>query len=72
VLPAYSLRDKHGSLEDIVFYSRLYYSNLAGDIAERHVLLLEPMRATGGSALTAVKVLLDGSLKIVSSRSRIA
>jgi uracil phosphoribosyltransferase len=24
VLPAYSLRDKHSSLEDFVFYSRLY------------------------------------------------
>jgi uracil phosphoribosyltransferase len=36
----------------------LYYSQLPDDIAERHVLLLEPMLATGGSALAALGVLL--------------
>lgn len=36
----------------------LYYSHLPDDIAERHVLLLEPMLATGGSALAALGVLL--------------
>ncbi len=41
---------------------RLYYSNLPDDIAQRHVLLLEPMLATGGSALTAIKVLLDAGV----------
>jgi uracil phosphoribosyltransferase len=41
---------------------RLYYSNLPDDIAERHVLLLEPMLATGGSALAAIKVLLDAGV----------
>lgn len=38
---------------------RLYYSALPVDIAERHVLLLDPMLATGGTALAAVRVLLD-------------
>ncbi|MEE1931501.1 uracil phosphoribosyltransferase [Streptomyces sp. TRM 70351] len=38
---------------------RLYYSHLPDDIARRHVLLLEPMLATGGSALAAVGVLTD-------------
>ena len=36
----------------------LYYSQLPDDIAQRHVLLLEPMLATGGSALAALGVLL--------------
>lgn len=36
---------------------RLYYSSLPDDIADRHVLLLEPMLATGGSALAAIDVL---------------
>jgi uracil phosphoribosyltransferase len=37
----------------------LYYSALPNDIAKRHVLLLDPMLATGGTALAAIKVLLD-------------
>jgi uracil phosphoribosyltransferase len=37
----------------------LYYSALPEDIARRHVLLLDPMLATGGTALTAIQVLLD-------------
>lgn len=37
----------------------LYYSCLPDDIARRHVLLLDPMLATGGTALMAIKVLLD-------------
>lgn len=41
----------------------LYYSNLPDDIAQRHVLLLEPMLATGGSALAAIKVLLDADVQ---------
>eukprot|EP00929_Paragymnodinium_shiwhaense_P122055 TRINITY_DN9458_c0_g1_i1.p1 TRINITY_DN9458_c0_g1~~TRINITY_DN9458_c0_g1_i1.p1 ORF type:complete len:237 (-),score=77.60 TRINITY_DN9458_c0_g1_i1:151-861(-) len=35
----------------------LYYSKLPPDVAERHVLLLDPMLATGGSAIEAIKVL---------------
>ncbi|MEW2166600.1 uracil phosphoribosyltransferase [Streptomyces sp. NPDC007084] len=35
----------------------LYYKHLPDDIADRHVLLLEPMLATAGSALAAVDVL---------------
>jgi len=38
---------------------RLYYASLPSDIARRHVLLLDPMLATGGSALAAIQVLLD-------------
>ncbi|MGW2517703.1 uracil phosphoribosyltransferase [Streptomyces sp. NPDC001617] len=36
---------------------RLYYSALPADIARRHVLLLDPMLATGGTALAAIEVL---------------
>jgi uracil phosphoribosyltransferase len=38
---------------------QLYYSALPDDIAERHVLMLDPMLATGGTALKAIEVLLD-------------
>jgi uracil phosphoribosyltransferase len=38
---------------------KLYYSSLPDDIAQRHVLLMDPMLATGGTALAAIKVLLD-------------
>ena len=38
---------------------KLYYEKLPVDIAERCVLLLDPMLATGGSAVTAVKVLTE-------------
>ncbi|KAF1813490.1 uracil phosphoribosyltransferase [Eremomyces bilateralis CBS 781.70] len=38
---------------------RLFYDKLPEDIAQRYVLLLDPMLATGGSALMAVQVLLD-------------
>lgn len=35
------------------------YSKLPEDIAERWVLLLDPMLATGGSAIQAIQVLVD-------------
>ncbi|MFI5792025.1 uracil phosphoribosyltransferase [Streptomyces sp. NPDC051677] len=35
----------------------LYYTALPDDIADRHVLLLDPMLATGGTALAAIEVL---------------
>ncbi|RUP18674.1 uracil phosphoribosyltransferase-domain-containing protein [Jimgerdemannia flammicorona] len=38
---------------------KLYYAKLPKDIASRYVLLLDPMLATGGSAIQAVQVLLD-------------
>jgi uracil phosphoribosyltransferase len=41
---------------------QLFYSHLPSDIAERHVLLLEPMLATGGSANAAVGVLLTAGV----------
>ncbi|WP_330172146.1 uracil phosphoribosyltransferase [Streptomyces sp. NBC_01498] len=37
----------------------LYYSALPLDIADRHVLLVDPMLATGGTALAAIQLLLD-------------
>ncbi|KAG8904395.1 hypothetical protein FRB99_001817 [Tulasnella sp. 403] len=37
--------------------AKLYYSKLPEDIASRYVLLLDPMLATGGSAIKAVEVL---------------
>jgi uracil phosphoribosyltransferase len=37
----------------------LYYSALPPDIADRHVLLLDPMLATGGTAQAAIRLLLD-------------
>jgi uridine kinase len=44
--------DKHGKF-------RLIYEKLPGDIAERHVLLLDPILATGNSANEAISVLLQ-------------
>lgn len=38
---------------------RVYYSALPHDIAQRHILLLDPMLATGGTALAAIQILLD-------------
>ncbi|MGW2847919.1 uracil phosphoribosyltransferase [Streptomyces sp. NPDC001274] len=37
----------------------LYYTSLPSDIAKRHVLLLDPVMATGGTALSALQVLGD-------------
>ncbi len=37
----------------------LFYSKLPKDIATRLVFLMDPMLATGGSAITAIKVLVD-------------
>ncbi|TLS45049.1 uracil phosphoribosyltransferase [Streptomyces montanus] len=41
----------------------LYYKHLPDDIADRYVLLLEPMLATAGSALAAVDVLLESGVR---------
>ncbi|MEU7567016.1 uracil phosphoribosyltransferase [Streptomyces fradiae] len=40
----------------------LLYRHLPDDIADRYVLLLEPMLATAGSALAAIDVLLDAGV----------
>jgi uracil phosphoribosyltransferase len=37
----------------------LYYSAFPSDIAQRHVLLLDPMLATGGTALAAIQLLME-------------
>jgi len=38
---------------------KLYYAKLPEDVASRYVFLLDPMLATGGSAIKAVEVLKD-------------
>lgn len=50
-------RDKHTKLP------RLFYVELPDHIAECHVLLFEPMLATGGSAVVAVEQLLARGVK---------
>lgn len=45
---------------------KLFYEKLPLDIKDRYVLLLDPMLATGGSAITAVKVLLSKGFDITS------
>ncbi|KAI9452986.1 uracil phosphoribosyltransferase-domain-containing protein [Russula earlei] len=40
-------------------HPKLFYSKLPQDIAERYVLLLDPMLATGGSAMKAVEVIME-------------
>ncbi|KAJ2663436.1 Uracil phosphoribosyltransferase, synthesizes UMP from uracil [Coemansia sp. RSA 1200] len=42
---------------------KLYYSKLPKDIADRWVLLLDPMLATGGSARKCVEVLQEANVK---------
>ncbi|KAI7882733.1 PRTase-like protein [Lichtheimia hyalospora FSU 10163] len=42
---------------------KLFYAKLPKDIESRYVLLLDPMLATGGSAMQAVKVLLDNNVR---------
>jgi uracil phosphoribosyltransferase len=42
---------------------KLYYSKLPQDIASRHVLLLDPMLASGQTACMAIKTLLDHNVK---------
>ncbi|OWZ43825.1 uracil phosphoribosyltransferase [Cryptococcus neoformans Tu401-1] len=38
---------------------KLFYAKLPDDIAQRYILLLDPMLATGGSCIKAIEVLLD-------------
>ncbi|KAJ1308430.1 hypothetical protein OPQ81_004135 [Rhizoctonia solani] len=42
--------------------AKLFYSKLPEDIAKRYVLLLDPMLATGGSAIKAVEVLKEAGV----------
>ncbi|WP_369065155.1 uracil phosphoribosyltransferase [Burkholderia gladioli] len=39
------------------------YAHLPADIGDRHVLLLDPMLATGGTALMAIQMLLDKGVR---------
>eukprot|EP00168_Porphyra_purpurea_P005019 TRINITY_DN1605_c0_g1_i1.p1 TRINITY_DN1605_c0_g1~~TRINITY_DN1605_c0_g1_i1.p1 ORF type:complete len:198 (+),score=73.40 TRINITY_DN1605_c0_g1_i1:313-906(+) len=40
----------------------LFFAKLPDDVASRHVLLLDPMLATGGSARMAIQALLDAGV----------
>merc|ERR1712166_258141 len=42
--------------------AKLYYSKLPGDIKDRQVMLLDPMLASGGSAICAVQVLIEAGV----------
>ncbi|KAJ2783903.1 Uracil phosphoribosyltransferase, synthesizes UMP from uracil [Coemansia interrupta] len=42
---------------------KLYYSKLPKDIANRWVLLLDPMLATGGSAMKCIEVLMEAGVQ---------
>ncbi|CAG8633864.1 9380_t:CDS:2, partial [Paraglomus brasilianum] len=42
---------------------KLYYAKLPSDIDKRYVLLLDPMLATGGSAIKAIEVLMAHGVK---------
>lgn len=42
---------------------KLYYAKLPHDIAERYVLLLDPMLATGGSAIRAIDTLVENGVQ---------
>lgn len=44
------------------------YSKLPEDIADRWVLLLDPMLATGGSVIKAIEVLVDHSKFTISAQ----
>ncbi len=44
-----------------------YYCKLPADIADREVLLVDPMLATGGSAAAAIKFLKDRGVKKIKS-----
>lgn len=41
---------------DTVVEQELIYEKLPGDIAKRHVLLMDPILATGNSAARAIQV----------------
>ncbi len=43
--------------------AKLFYSKLPPDITQRHVLLLDPMLATGGSVCKAIEVLKERGIK---------
>jgi uracil phosphoribosyltransferase len=48
--------------DPVTIQPRLYYAKLPADIAARHVLLMDPMLATGGTASAAIEVLLDAGV----------
>jgi len=49
-----------------------YYCKLPEDIASREVIILDPMLATGGSAVAAIKMLKDRGVSIIKMMNIIA
>lgn len=49
--------------DEETFLPKHYYSKLPEDIANRWVLMLDPMLATGGSACAAIRILLDAGVQ---------
>ncbi|WWC92922.1 uracil phosphoribosyltransferase [Kwoniella dendrophila CBS 6074] len=45
--------------DEETYQPKLFYAKLPEDIANRYVLLLDPMLATGGSCIKAIEVLLE-------------
>jgi len=48
--------------DEVTALPKLFYSKLPDDIASRYVLLLDPMLATGGSAIKAAEVLKESGV----------
>ena len=48
--------DMHRRVGDHVMDKELIYEKLPADIADRHVLLMDPILATGNSAVKAIQV----------------
>ena len=44
-----------------------YYQNIVGDIAERTAMLIDPMLATGGSALATIELLKESGCQHISA-----
>ena len=49
-----------------------YYCKLPDDVASREVIILDPMLATGGSAVAAIKMLKDRGVSIIKMMNIIA
>ncbi|KAJ1554409.1 Uracil phosphoribosyltransferase, synthesizes UMP from uracil, partial [Cladochytrium tenue] len=50
------------SLSELNLFIQLYYSKLPPDIKDRYCFLLDPMLATGGSAIKAIEVLKENGV----------
>ena len=57
---------------DTVVEQELIYEKLPGDIADRHVLLMDPILATGNSAARAIQVRCPADLLLPASLCMVA